>query len=207
MIRRFFYIFFILMIGLWGYLRWGNVPSGMRVIESLLRPVIYKEIINYYAGIYKEDPLFVTAIIKVESNFYWKARSHRGAIGLMQIMPPTGKEVAGELGIKNFEPKALEDPKLNIRFGFHYISKLRKEFGDNDTAVLASYNGGRKNVRDWLNEKKKKELNFEDIQFYETKKFTKDVLRTYNWLKRIQKWRNRILEFNNRNQFHSKTIK
>lgn len=69
---------------------------------AIFRPVFHKEIINYYSQQYKLDPLFVTAIIKEESKFLHKARSHRGAVGLMQLMPSTARELARELGYDHF---------------------------------------------------------------------------------------------------------
>ena len=171
----------------------GNIASTLQSVESIIRPVFHKDTINYYAGIYKDDPLFIAAIIKVESNFFWRAKSPRGALGLMQVMPATGKEIASELKIRNFEPESLHHPRLNIQFGTHYISKLRKEFGDQDITVLAAYNGGKKNVKDWLDSKQKTSLDSTDILFPETKNFVTQVLRTYHWLKKIQKWRNKIL--------------
>src|SRR5438874_1715718 len=53
------------------------------------RPVVHKNIINRYSGEYKTDPLWVMAIIKVESGFSVRALSPRGAVGLMQVLPST----------------------------------------------------------------------------------------------------------------------
>lgn len=195
MFRRLIFALILTVIVLGAALKWGNIPAGIRAVETLLNPVFHKEIINRYAGIYKEDPLFVTAVIKVESNFLKGAKSPRGAMGLMQIMPNTAKEIARELKIKNFEETQLENPEINIRFGFHYLSKLRKEFGDDDVTVLGAYNAGRKNVRDWLKQSKKSSLTIEEIEFAETRNFVKEVLVTYRWLKRFQKWRSRILQW------------
>jgi len=173
--------------------RWEEAPLGLRVLEAVVRPVFHKETINRYAGIYKEDPLLITAVIKVESKFFIRARSSRGAIGLMQVMPQTAKEIARELKIQPFKESSLEEPETNIRFGFHYIAKLRKEFGDDDVTVLAAYNAGKKNVKEWLKANRKKKLSTEELEFLETKKFVQEVLSTYNWLKKAQRWRSRIL--------------
>ena len=111
----------------------------------------------------------------------------------MQIMPSTGREIAEELNLEGFRDSSLEDPDVNIRFGFHYISKLRKEFGGDDVAVLAAYNAGRKYAREWLKESGGKNLGLAGIQFAETRKFAEDVLSTYNLLKRAQRRRNKLL--------------
>lgn len=199
MLRRIFILFlFVTMLG-GAWLKWGNVPSGIRALELLLSPVFHKDIIIRHARAYKEDPLLVTAIIKVESKFFRKAKSSRGAIGLMQIMPNTAKEIAKELQIKNFRESDLEDPEANIRFGFHYLSKLRKEFGNDDITVLAAYNAGRKNVKKWLKENKKKYLEIKEIEFPETQNFVREVLSTYDWLKKFQRWRKQVLKLYERN--------
>ena len=163
---------------------------GIRAIEYVLKPVFHKEIINRYAGEYKEDPLFVTSLIKVESNFLRRAKSRKGALGLMQIMPKTAQETAKELQVKSYD---LKDPETNIRFGIHHLSKLKREFGNDPVTILGAYNAGSKNVREWLKEKNKRNLEIQDIEFLETRNFVENVLSTYEWLKRIQKWRNRII--------------
>ena len=193
MFRRLCFILLVLA-AVFGLIHWREIPSGIRDAESLLNPVLHKEIINRYAGIYKEDPLFVTSVIKVESKFFRRAKSQKGAIGLMQIMPGTGREIARELKLQGFENSSLENPETNIRFGFHYISKLRKEFGDDDVTVLAAYNAGGKNVKDWLKEKRKRTLETRDIEFFETRNFVEDVLSTYGLLKRFQRWRGKIMK-------------
>src|SRR5262245_721011 len=58
------------------------------------RPVVHKPLINKYAGEYKLDPLWVMALIKVESRFAASARSPRGAVGLMQLLPSTAHDIA-----------------------------------------------------------------------------------------------------------------
>lgn len=186
--------FVLVLAGLWALLVWGDPSSIVRAFESVARPVFHKEIINRYCGIYKEDPLFVTAIIKVESNFSRKAKSHRGAVGLMQIMPATAQDIAQELKVKDFKIAQLEEPEMNIRFGFHHLSKLRKEFGEDDLAVLAAYNAGAKNVKSWLKSSGSAVLSAADIEFMETRNFVEDVQFTYRWLKIFQGWKRRFVK-------------
>jgi len=194
MIRRIALLAIIAALAIFAAPKILDIPAGIRHVESILFPVLHKDIINRYAGIYKEDPLFVISLIKVESNFFRKAKSARGAMGLMQIMPGTAKEIARELKMQDFDVKSLENPDINIHIGFHYIAKLRKEFGD-DITVLGAYNAGGKNVREWLKNSGRKTLAVENIEFNETKKFAQDVLFTYRWLKKIQKARNRLLSY------------
>ena len=175
-------------------LKWGDLSGVVRALESLLLPAVHKETINFHCGTYKEDPLLVMSVIKVESNFLKGAKSRRGAVGLMQIMPATAREIARELNVRSFQESDLENPDTNIQFGIYYLSRLRREFGDEDRTVLAAYNAGKKNVQEWLKSGGKKVLEQSDIQFIETRNFVEDVLSNYHWLKQLQKFRGKIVK-------------
>ncbi len=79
------------------------------------------------------DPALVMAVIQVESSFNPRAVSHKGAKGLMQIVPVT----AGYLGLKN-----PLDPKANLRAGIRYLGQLKKVFKGDMVLTLAAYNAG-----------------------------------------------------------------
>jgi soluble lytic murein transglycosylase-like protein len=81
------------------------------------------------------------AIIRVESGFDPQARSHRGAVGLMQVRPAALREVAKELGWEDRAPEELKDLHLNVRVGAHYLFALLRRFGDLEQAVQAYYLG------------------------------------------------------------------
>lgn len=87
------------------------------------------------------DPLFVMAIIEVESTCSPTANSPRGAVGLTQIKPSTAREVAKDLGLPWGGATALVQPKLNIRLGLGYLAQLEEKFGDPYVAI-AAYNLG-----------------------------------------------------------------
>jgi soluble lytic murein transglycosylase len=84
------------------------------------------------------DPLLVAAVIQVESHFDPFAVSHVGACGLMQLMPPTAKEISGE----HLKPKHLFNPVLNIELGTAYIGRLFDRFGGDLRKALIAYNAG-----------------------------------------------------------------
>ena len=90
---------------------------------------------------YDLDPYLILAVIQVESEFTPKAVSGQGAIGLMQVMPATGKYVAKELGISYRGKNTLYDPFVNVRLGIHYLSFLADRFDSTENA-LAAYNYG-----------------------------------------------------------------
>jgi soluble lytic murein transglycosylase-like protein len=87
------------------------------------------------------DPALVLAVIQVESGGYYHAISHVGAMGLMQLLPATAKEMADSLGLEWHGPESLFDPVMNVRLGTAYIKRLADRFGDVSTA-LAAYNWG-----------------------------------------------------------------
>jgi hypothetical protein len=90
---------------------------------------------------YNCDPELVLALIIVESSFYSKATSSKGAKGLMQLLPPVAKGLAQEVGISWDKETAIYDPTVNIRLGLYYLSKLILQFRDLKVA-LAAYNFG-----------------------------------------------------------------
>lgn len=152
---------------------------------NILGTPLHKEIINHYSGEYKFDPLFIMSIVKAESNFQKRAKSSAGAIGLMQLLPSTASEMADELDIENFSEEMLNIPETNIKLGLHYLAKLRSIFGSNKIDMLAAYNAGLLRALEWR--KGKDTLTIDDIEFPETRKFTREVLSNYAKLKKIQK--------------------
>lgn len=90
------------------------------------------------------DPLFITALISVESRFLDRARSHAGATGLMQLLPNTAREVVKKGRIKG--RGSLTDVHTNIRVGISYLKELSKRYRGNKVYTLAAYNWGPGNV-------------------------------------------------------------
>lgn len=93
------------------------------------------------ARVHDLDPDLVIAVIEVESAGYHLAVSHVGAMGLMQLLPSTGKELAGKLDIEWMGDDTLFDPVINIKLGTAYLRELADRFGDVQVA-LAAYNWG-----------------------------------------------------------------
>ena len=86
------------------------------------------------------NPWLLASLIRVESYGNPSAVSSVGAIGLTQIMPATGRDIAAELGIP-YSRKMLYDPAINVRMGTYYLRTLLDTFG-NIHAALAAYNWG-----------------------------------------------------------------
>ncbi|HUF16602.1 MAG TPA: lytic transglycosylase domain-containing protein [Thermoanaerobaculia bacterium] len=93
----------------------------------------YDEIILRHCERFGVDPILAKAVIQVESNFSPKVVSHKGASGLMQLMPATARR---------FGVTSIFDPEENIRGGVEYLSVLQRMFPNNLSHVLAAYNAG-----------------------------------------------------------------
>ena len=106
--------------------------SGRRAARNADVEGIYDEAIESASATHGVRPELVRAVIQVESGFNPRARSHVGAMGLMQLMPAT----AAELGVDN-----PWDPVQNIHGGVAYLGSLIREFGD-EVLALAAYNAG-----------------------------------------------------------------
>lgn len=91
------------------------------------------------------DPIYVAAVISAESGFSPVARSHKNAIGLMQLLPTTAKEVYERLEGKKSYPR-LKDPHTNIRLGITYLKQLEQHYRGDKFLALAAYNWGPGNV-------------------------------------------------------------
>lgn len=93
------------------------------------------------------DPLFLAAVIRVESAFSPSAVSNRGARGLMQVMPLTGEELAQRMGMDWRGPQQLHDPETNVRLGVTYLRRLLDYYDGNYKFALTAYNRGPGSVR------------------------------------------------------------
>lgn len=87
----------------------------------------------------KLDPLFVLAVIQVESGFDLDAVSDRGALGLMQVKPSTLRREAERSNLDLIDP---DDPVLNVRAGIRYYRRLLDAFRQNHDLALMAYNAG-----------------------------------------------------------------
>jgi len=114
-----------------------NLGHGRINQAAKLANVIYKD-----SKKYNIDPLLIIAVIQTESNFHIRIMSSKGAVGLMQIMVPTGREIARELRLKRYLKKDLFDPIKNVRMGIYYLGKLKKLFRNDLVLFLTAYNNG-----------------------------------------------------------------
>ena len=142
--------------------------------EEKIYQLEYSDIVFKYSEEYGVPPEIVYAVIECESNFKPDALSKSGAMGLMQIMPATFKDIQGRIH-EEYEDDMLYDPEVNIKCGTFYLSYLYKYFGDWDL-VYAAYNAGMGNVSKWLaNDEYSKDGKLINIPFPETDRYVKKV--------------------------------
>ncbi len=139
-------------------------------------PVKYDEPIRKYSERHGVDPNLVRGLILQESYFDPRAKSRVGATGLMQIMPPTGKELARKLRIP-FGESRLDNPEVNVQLGTRHLRGLIDMFNGNPYLAVASYNAGQGNVLKWRRAAKGKPVDelLESIPFPETRNYVKRV--------------------------------
>lgn len=131
------------------------------------------------------DPFLIAGLIREESVYDPRALSPVGAIGLMQLMPDTGRRVAREAGLSGFAVEQLYTPDVNLTLGVRYLADLLERFAGNEAYAVAAYNAGPEAVTKWLETGPPRSIEefIEEIPFSETRGYVKRVLRSA-WLYR-----------------------
>ncbi|MEC4852999.1 MAG: transglycosylase SLT domain-containing protein, partial [Jaaginema sp. PMC 1079.18] len=148
-----------------------------------LFPFPYKDIILNWANQRELNPLLVASLIRQESRFEKEIRSPVGAVGLMQVMPATGEEIAEANDITDY---SLTNPEDNVRLGTWYLDFTHREYNNNSLLAIASYNAGPSNAAKWVREfgLNDPDTFVEQIPFPETKGYVESVFGNYwNYLR------------------------
>lgn len=105
-------------------------------------------------------------------------RSGAGAIGVMQLLPETGKHIAREFNYPYAGRATLTDTSSNIRLGTKYLQKMYKRFDDNPVLATAAYNAGPLRVAKWLPDAEQIDARvwIENIPYNETRSYVRRVL-------------------------------
>lgn len=128
------------------------------------------------------DRAWALSIARRESEFDPVVVSGAGAIGLMQVMPATGRDSAGDLGITYSESQLRNDPAYNVLLGSNYIAGLMEAYDGNPVLVSVGYNAGPGRVRQWLERfGDPREVDdvidwIEDVPFTETRNYIMRVI-------------------------------
>ena len=164
---------------IWGMRALLDEPS--RLGYQYAYPRAFEDEVNRFAEEFSIDPLLLWGIIRTESTYRADVLSRSGAIGLMQIMPATGQDIAGRLKA-TVTNEDLKKPDVNVRFGAFYISAMIRQFDGDWDKALAAYNGGPGNVNKWSRDAFVKQP--EDfptvIPFDETREYITKVMEAYH---------------------------
>jgi len=172
----------------------GNAMRGFQYVAALYRqnpflisrptlellyPLHRFEVVRDHSS--KLDPYLVLSLIRQESAFNERARSPAGALGLMQLTPRTAR------GFERVSKRQLFDPKINVRVGVKYFSRLLKRFDYDVELALASYNAGPARINEWQKRYPiDNRLLFLDMMpFRETREYVSSIVRNYYWYLRL----------------------
>ena len=117
------------------------------IILERLYPMEFSEYVDKYSEKYGIEREWIYALIKAESNFDKNSVSSSGAIGLMQLMENTAKEMTENTEIEEVN---LKEADINIELGTKYFSALVKYYDGNYNLAIAAYNAGIGRVTEWI---------------------------------------------------------
>jgi len=147
----------------------------------------YKDEIRKAATQVALDHSLVFGLIRQESRFWAEAVSSAGAIGLMQVMPATGKWIATQLKATDYRPSQLADISVNTGFGAYYLRTVLDQMGGSEPMAAASYNAGPGRARAWRGDSPLEGAIYaESIPFNETRDYVKKVLTNAVWYAHLQ---------------------
>jgi len=128
------------------------------------------------------DPYLVASLIRQESEFNPIAVSRANAVGLMQLLPRTGKQVAHQVAMKRYNPSQLYTAPVNLELGTHYFRGMVDQFGGSFEQALAAYNAGSDRVEEWMGQGKYRDAAefVESIPFTETREYVQAIMRNAN---------------------------
>lgn len=133
------------------------------------------------------DPYLVASLIRQESAFNSLAVSHASAIGLMQLLPSVGKQVAREVKLKPYNASRLFEPATNLQLGTRYFRSMLDQYHNSPEYALAAYNAGSDRVDDWLAKGRYRDVPefVESIPFTETREYVQAIVRNASMYRQL----------------------
>ena len=129
----------------WFGLNWSEAPVEL---VRLAYPQPWSDVMALYAAEQDVDPLLIWSLIRRESFYDPDAEGLAGEVGLTQVIPLTGGDIADGLGVE-YEHQDLARPQLAIRFGAWYLARQLEGFSNEPVMALAAYNAGPGNAARW----------------------------------------------------------
>ncbi len=157
-----------------------HFPAGIwRPLWELAFPRPYAQLVPGVALRFGIPEHLAYAIMREESAFKANATSPAAAFGLMQLLVPTAKMVAGPLGLA-YDERALKLPAINITLGSRFLSILTKRFAYNPLLAIPGYNAGPGAPDRWVEAHPNADFDVfvESIPYTETREYTKRVMKT-----------------------------
>ena len=164
-----------------------DIPTLPRAYWEALFPRPYWTELKRFSLANGLDPYLVASLIRQESEFNPLAVSHANAVGLMQLLPKTGKVVARQVELKRYSPAQLFTPAVNLQLGTRYFRGIVDKFGGSFEHALAAYNAGSDRVEEWMGQGKYRDSPefVESIPFTETRDYVQAILRNASVYKQL----------------------
>jgi soluble lytic murein transglycosylase len=165
----------------------GSIENAPRFLQRLVYPIYYANLIIPEAQAHNIDPMIIFSLMRAESLFDGAVTSSAAAGGLMQIIPPTGEQIARDLRWPNYQQSDLYRPFINVKFGVYYLRHYGLDFLDGDMyAAWAAYNGGPGNAQRWKNAANGDiDLFVENISLSETRLYIDRLRENLAWYQRL----------------------
>ncbi len=165
----------------WGWHDRAIIAFGRaRYWDDLERrfPLAHQELVLKQSKQFNINPAWAFAVIRQESAFTRDARSGAGAMGLMQLLPRTARQLARSLHIPMRSRRDLLNVRTNVRLGVGYLREVKDRFDGNKVLATAAYNAGGLRVKQWLpnNGSLPADVWVEGVPFTETRNYLKRVL-------------------------------
>jgi soluble lytic murein transglycosylase len=159
-----------------------DIPDLPRPYWEALFPKAYWSDLRKYSELNGLDPYLVASLVRQESEFNAGALSHANAVGLMQLLPKTGKSVAKQVKLRGYSAPQLYTPAVNLELGTRYFKEMVDKYNGQFEYALAAYNAGTDRVGDWLGQGHYRDPQefVESIPFTETREYVQAILRNAN---------------------------
>ncbi len=158
-----------------------------REVWDMLFPALHLDVIATQSARNDLDPSLVLGLIRQESAFDLQARSQAKALGLMQVLPSTGRVLAREVRIPRYNSRKLLQADVNIALGTRHLATLLQQFDRRVEFALAAYNAGDNRVDRWRRDFGDVDMAefVERIPFGETRDYIKQVLTNAAYYRRL----------------------
>ncbi len=156
-----------------------DIPMLPRPYWEALFPRPYWSDLKRFSTANNLDPYLVASLIRQESEFNPLAVSRANAVGLMQLLPKTGRVVARQESVRHYNSSQLYTPTMNLELGTRYFRGMVDKFGGSFEHALAAYNAGSDRVEEWMGQGPYRDSPefVESIPFTETREYVQAIMR------------------------------